>query len=68
LHHNDQLPTPPATPTLDASATNTTPVLDRPAQKVLAKEMLFFHSLGISTDIIGFDDNGELELSFAAPR
>jgi hypothetical protein len=66
LHHNDHLPTPPLTPTLDASAT-TMPILDTLAQRVLAKEMLFFHLLGTSTDIIGFDDNGELELSFAAP-
>jgi hypothetical protein len=66
LHHHDHLPTPPLTPTLDASAT-TTPILDTSAQKVLAKEMLFFHLLGTSTDIIGFDDNGELELSFGAP-
>ena len=65
---NDQtLPTPPITPTLDASIT-TTPILDIPAQKQLAKELLFFHLLGASTDIVGFDSHGNLELSFAGPR
>lgn len=66
-HTNDQLPTPPATPTLDASAT-TTPILKRPALEEFAKEQLFFHLLGTATDILGFDDNGDLELSFATPR
>ena len=63
---NNQLPTPPSTPTLDA-ASNTTPILDRPAQKDLAKEMLFFHLLGTAADVIGFDEHGELELSFTGP-
>jgi hypothetical protein len=63
VHADDQLPTPPTTPTLDASATST-PILDVPAQKRLAKELLFFHLLGASTDVIGFDDNGDLQLSF----
>ena len=63
VHTNDQLPTPPTTPTLDASAT-TTPILEVPAQKRLAKEMLFFHLLGAATDVIGFDDNGDLQLGF----
>ena len=63
VYANDQLPTPPTTPTLDPSAT-TTPILDLPAQKRLAKEMLFFHLLGAATDVIGFDDNGDLQLSF----
>ncbi|KAK3717814.1 hypothetical protein LTR37_005585 [Vermiconidia calcicola] len=60
------LPTPPTTPTLE-SAPTTTPILDMPAQKQLAKEMLFFHLLGAATDIVGFDSNGDLELSFAGP-
>lgn len=64
VYANDQLPTPPTTPTLDASAT-TTPILDVSAQRRLAKEMLFFHLLGASSDVIGFDDNGDLQLSFA---
>lgn len=64
---NDQsLPTPPDTPPADA--TTTFPILDLPAQKSLAKELLFFHLLGASTDIVGFDHNGDLELSFANPR
>lgn len=66
LHGNDQgLPTPPDTPPADA--TTTFPVLDIPAQKDLAKELLFFHLLGASTDIVGFAPNGDLELSFASP-
>ena len=66
LYNNQNLPTPPTTPTLDASAT-TTAILDIPAQKQLAKELLFFHLLGASSDIIGFDPNGNLQLSFAGP-
>ena len=67
LRSNDQnLPSPPTTPTLDASASAmTTPILDLPAQKELSKELLFFHLLGASTDILGFDANGGLKLSFA---
>ena len=66
LYHNDQLPSPPTTPILDTSVTNT-PILERSAQKEYAKELLFFHLLGASSDIVGFDDNGQLELSFAGP-
>jgi hypothetical protein len=58
------LPTPPRTP--DANTANaTTPILDIPAQKQLAKELLFYHLLGASTDVIGFDERGDLQLSFA---
>jgi len=59
----EQLPTPPDTPPLDA--TSAFPNLERPAQKALAKELLFYHLLGASTDILGFDDNGGLQLGFA---
>ncbi|KAK3710563.1 hypothetical protein LTR37_010190 [Vermiconidia calcicola] len=60
------LPTQPTALTLESAAT-TTRILDMPAQKQLAKEMLFFHLLGAATDIVGFDPNGDLELSFAGP-
>lgn len=63
-HDSHALPTPPATPTLDAS-TITTPILDIPAQKQLAQELFFFHMLGASTDIVGFDEHGDLLLDFA---
>lgn len=64
LHSNAQnLPSPPATPT-NQPATHAIP--DMPAQKALAKGLLFHHLLGASTDIIGFDENGDLQLSFAA--
>ena len=65
-NHTGSLPTPPATPI--SEATGTVPFLDILAQKALAKEMLFYHFLGTSNDIIGFDENGDLELSFAGPR
>ena len=75
LHFNNDngqnLPTPPDTPPADNDTTTTTsafPILDTPAQrKMLAKKLLFFHLLGASTDILGFDANGDLELSFAEP-
>jgi hypothetical protein len=65
LLHNNPLSTPPLTPD-HVSANTTTPILDIPAQKKLAKELLFYHMLGASTDIVGFDENGDLQLSFAA--
>ncbi len=67
LHNNDQnLLTPPTTPDI-ATATTTTPILEIPAQKQLAKELLFYHLLGASTDVVGFAENGELQLRFAGP-
>jgi len=57
---NDQLPTPPATP----GSIPATPILDRAGQQQMAKEQLFFHLLGASSDIIGFDPNGDLRLAF----
>lgn len=63
---NDQLPTPPDSPPLDAPPT--TPILGIPAQKALAKELLFYHLLGVSSDILGFNENGDLQLGFARDR
>lgn len=63
VNPNDQLPTPPATPSTDSS-TPATPILDRAGQQQLAKEQLFFHLLGASSEIIGFDPNGDLRLAF----
>lgn len=64
-HSNEQnLPTPPSTPGPTLSTT-TSPIFDHPAQKEFADELLFFHLLGASTDVVGFHENGELELSYA---
>ena len=56
----------PATPPPDA--TNTFPFLSQPALKALAKDELFYHLLGASTEVLGFDDNGDLRLGFGSPR
>ena len=56
---HSQLPTPPESVPLEPDN------LDIPALKLLAKELLFYHLLGTSTDIVGFDRNGDLQLSFA---
>lgn len=61
--HHHQLPTPPSTPpTSNNSSTN--PILDRAGQHAMAQEQLFFHLLGASSDILGFDEEGDLRLAF----
>ena len=68
LHTNEQnLPTPPATPPADASTTFPD-IPNTSVAKRLAKEQLFYHLLGASSDVLGFDENGDLELSFAGPQ
>lgn len=64
--NNAQLPTPPATPPAENS--NTSPLLDTTSQKRLAQEMYFYHVLGVSAEIEGFDENGFLRLAFANPK
>lgn len=62
-NHNHQLLTPPSTP----PSSNNTPansVLDRAGQQAMAREQLFFHLLGASSDILGFDEEGDLRLAF----
>ena len=62
-HYHQQLLTPPSTP----PTSNTIPanfILDRAGQLAMAQEQLFFHLLGASSDILGFDEEGELRLAF----
>ena len=62
-HHHQQLLPPPSTPpTSNNSSTN--PILDRAVQHAMAQEQLFFHLLGASSDILGFDEEGDLRLAF----
>lgn len=60
-HH--QLLTPPSTPPTSNNAP-TNPILDTAGQHAMAQEQLFFHLLGASSDILGFDEEGDLRLSF----
>lgn len=61
--HHHQLLTPPSTPpTSDNAPPN--PILDRAGQHAMAQEQLFFHLLGASSDILGFDEEGDLRLAF----
>jgi hypothetical protein len=39
------------------------PSLQRTGQVALADETLFYHLLGVSTDVLGFDVNGDLRLA-----
>ncbi|KAF2720515.1 hypothetical protein K431DRAFT_295020 [Polychaeton citri CBS 116435] len=55
---NAQLPTPPDSPTSSSVP------LDQSSLRALAREELFFHMLGASSEILGFDINGDLCLGF----
>jgi hypothetical protein len=57
------LPTPPSTPPLDNNMP-ATPILDHAGQVALAQEQLFYHLLGASSDVLGFDEDGDLRLAF----
>ena len=62
-HHHQQLLTPLSTP----PTSNNTPanlILDTAGQHAMAQEQLFFHLLGASSDILGFDEEGDLCLAF----
>lgn len=61
--HHHQLLTPPSTPPT-TNNTPTNPILDRAGQHAMAQEQLFFHLLGASSDILGFDEEGDLRLAF----
>jgi hypothetical protein len=61
--HHHQLLTPPSTPPI-SNNTSTNPILDRAGQHAMAQEQLFFHLLGASSDILGFDEEGDLRLAF----
>lgn len=56
--------TPPPTPPLDIFEFSKTSV--RIAHKQYADEQLFFHLLGVSTDIHGFDSSGNICLGFGS--
>ena len=63
FHDQQQRLTPPSTP----PTSNTIPanfILDRAGQLAMAQEQLFFHLLGASSDILGFDEEGDLRLAF----
>ena len=60
----NQLPTPPSTPPSDNPMDE--PILDRAGQKALAQEQLFYHLLGASSDILGFDVGGDIRLAFTS--
>ena len=60
LSHHDAVP--PTTPKKSPTATSST---DDPTSIHFSDEQLFFGILGVSTDIIGFDENGDLKLGFA---
>jgi hypothetical protein len=63
FNDQQQLLTPPSTP----PTSNNTPanlILDRAGQLAMAQEQLFFHLLGASSDILGFDEEGDLRLAF----
>lgn len=61
------LPTPPPTPPLEsASLFGAFKPASTSENKRFAKEELFFHLLGVSTDIQGFNDDGNLVLSFGS--
>lgn len=62
-HHHQQLLTPPSTPPT-SNNTPAVPILDRAGQHAMAQEQLFFHLLGASSDILGFDEEGDLRLAF----
>jgi hypothetical protein len=62
-HHHQQLLTPPSTPPTSNNIP-TNPILDRAGQHAMAQEQLFFHLLGASSDILGFDEEGDLRLAF----
>ncbi|KAM0699993.1 hypothetical protein Q7P36_000204 [Cladosporium allicinum] len=51
--------TPPSTPPLDNNMP-ATPILDRAGQLAMAQEQLFYHMLGASSDVLGFDEDGDL--------
>ena len=55
--------TPPSTPPLDNNMP-ATPILDRAGQLAMAQEQLFYHMLGASSDVLGFDEDGDLRLAF----
>ena len=61
--HHHQLLTPPSTPPTSNNAPPN-PILDRAGQHAMAQEQLFFHLLGASSDILGFDEEGDLRLAF----
>lgn len=61
--NNHQLPTPPSTPPDDGTA-SVSPILDEAGQQLVAREQLFYHLLGASSDIVGFDEDGDLRLAF----
>jgi len=62
-HHHQQLLTPPSSPPT-SNNTPANPILDRAGQHAMAQEQLFFHLLGASSDILGFDEEGDLRLAF----
>jgi len=59
--------TPPSTPLFNNNNNNNmpaTPILDHAGQLAMAQEQLFYHLLGASSDVLGFDEDGDLRLAF----
>lgn len=55
----------PASLLADGRPPLTTPMREAPPETERAQELLFYHLLGISADVVGFDEGGQLLLSFA---
>ncbi|GAB7357257.1 hypothetical protein MBLNU459_g8232t1 [Dothideomycetes sp. NU459] len=63
------LPSPPPSPSLvAASSAEPAKRKSRAADKEAVKELLFFHLLGVCSDVQGFDGEGNLVLGFASDR
>ncbi|TLD05643.1 hypothetical protein E2P81_ATG10584 [Venturia nashicola] len=60
---NQQLLTPPSSPPT-SNKVPASSILDKAGQQAMAREQLFFHLLGASSDILGFDEAGDLCLEF----
>lgn len=55
--------TPPSSPSMDNNIPATT-ILDHAGKLAMAQEQLFYHLLGASSDVLGFDEDGDLRLAF----
>ena len=55
--------TPPPTPPPDNNMP-AAPILGHAGQLAMAQEQLFYHLLGASSDVLGFDEDGGLRLAF----
>jgi len=60
---NTQLPTPPSSPTPSCEDTVPSPASNK-QNRENARQQLFYHLVGVASDIVGFDADGELVLDF----